>query len=203
MRQRIIRRLVVAATGVGMLFVALAAGSISVGAAPASIFTNNGCAVGNYACLQAAHPNIFTDNGCAVGNYSCLQAALGYPFYGYPGFYNLPYGYPPYPVGYPGYVPYVYAPQPAVPVVTATIVSGRVVTVGQQVSSTMDGFTAGETVTASVTAPNGQVMQIGSAAAAADGSVTVSLTFSSAGTWTLTAHGGTSNKTVTDSYTVQ
>jgi hypothetical protein len=203
MRQRFIRRLVVAATGVGMLFLALVASSISVGAAPASIFTNNGCVVGNYACLQASQPNIFTNNNCAVGNYACLQAALGYPYYGYPGYYNAPYGYPYYPVGY---APYTYAPAPApapAPTVTATIVSGRVVTVGQQVSATIDGFTAGETVTASVTAPNGQVMQIGSATAAADGSVTVSLTFSSPGTWTLTVHGGTSNKTVTDSYTVQ
>src|SRR4051812_8133665 len=60
MRQPLMRRLVVTATGLGLLFMALVASSVSVGAAPPSIFTNNGCTVGNYACLQAAQPSIFS-----------------------------------------------------------------------------------------------------------------------------------------------
>lgn len=202
MRQLLVRRFVVTATGLGLLFMALVASSVSVGAAPASVFTNNGCPVGNYSCLAAAQPNIFSNNGCPVGNYSCLQAAIGNP-YGYPGFYPVPYVNP-YPVGYyqPYYNPYMYATQPTTPM-TATIVSGRAVSTGQQVTATVDGFTAGETVTASATGPNGQTLQIGSAPAAADGSVTVTITFPSAGTWQLTVHGQTSNKTVVDTYTVQ
>jgi hypothetical protein len=198
MRKSFIHRLIVAAAGAGLLFVALIASSISVAALDPSIFTNNGCPVGNYACLQAAQPSIFSNNGCAVGNYACLRAAIGIPYYPY-----HPYFYP-YPVGYPYGVPYAYAPPaPAPGTVTATIVSGRVVTVGQQVSTTVDGFTAGETVTASATGPNGQTLQIGSAPAASDGSVTVSITFPSAGIWQVTLHGQTSNKNVVNSYTVQ
>jgi hypothetical protein len=181
MRSRLVRRLVGVAAGVALLSVALVAGSVSVGAAP---------------------PSLFTRNGCDVGNYSCLQDALGHPVFDNRGFFYNPYsfaGY--YPIAY--YPPYAYVPIPAPMAVTATIVSGRVVTVGQQVAATVDGFAAGETVTASVTAPNGQVTQVGSAPAAADGSVTVGITFPSAGTWQVTLHGQTSNKNVVDSYTVQ
>jgi hypothetical protein len=67
----------------------------------------------------------------------------------------------------------------------------------------VDGFTAGETVTASVTGPGGQTLQVGNAPAAADGSVTVSLTFPSSGSWTLTVHGQTSGKNVVNTYTVK
>jgi hypothetical protein len=199
-------RLMATAIGLGVLFLALVASSTSVGAIDPSIFTNNGCAVGNYACLQAAAPSIFANYGCPVGNYSCLQAALGYPTYPY---YYRPYVYP-YPAAYyqPNtyviYNPYMYATQPATTTTaTATIVSGRVVTTGQQVVATIDGFTAGETVTASVTGPNGQSLQIGSAPAAQDSSVTVTLSFPSTGTWQLTVHGQTSNKNVVNSYTVK
>lgn len=224
MRHQLLRRLIAASIGLGMLFMALIASSISVGAIDPSIFTNNGCPVGNYSCLQAANPSVFTNNGCPVGNYSCLAAAQPAVFtnrgcavgdyaclqarlyYGYSPYYR-PYGYPvsyyqPYAVVYN---PYMYATQPTTTTTTApaSIVSGRAVSAGQQVTATIDGFTAGETVTASATGPNGQTLQIGSAPAAADGSVTVMITFPSAGTWQLTVHGQTSGKNVVDTYTVK
>src|SRR4051794_34094300 len=116
MRQ-LLRRLFVIVTGLGMLFTGLVASSVSVGAIDPSIFTNNGCTVGNYACLQAAQPSIFmnngcpvgnyaclaaaqpsifSNNGCAVGDYACLQARLSYPAYSYQYYYR-PYTYS-YPV---------------------------------------------------------------------------------------------------------
>jgi hypothetical protein len=85
---------------------------------------------------------------------------------------------------------------------TATIVTGRVAATGQQVVASIDGFTAGEMVSAAITGPNGQVMQAGSAPAAGDGSVTIMVTFPSAGTWQVTAHGQSSNKNVVDTFTV-
>jgi len=39
---------------------------------PNNVFTNNGCPVGNYACLGF-------NNGCAVGNFSCYSADGGCP----------------------------------------------------------------------------------------------------------------------------
>ena len=44
--------------------------------------------------------------------------------------------------------------------------------------------------------------QVGSAQAAADGTVTISLTFPAAGKWQITAHGQTSGKDVVTYYTV-
>jgi hypothetical protein len=60
---------------------------------------------------------------------------------------------------------------------TATIMTGRAVASGQQIAASIDGFTAGEMVSAAITAPNGRMMQAGSAAAAGDGSVTIMVTF--------------------------
>jgi hypothetical protein len=192
MRHPLLRRLVVTAVGLGALFTALVASSISVGAIDPSVFTNNGCPVGNYSCLQAA--------------LASPSQPIYYPtppyMYGYP--YHPYYPYYPYPVAY--VQPYVYAPQPPpaqAPTTSATIASGRSAATGRQVAIVVGGFTPDETVTASVTGPNGQSLQIGSAPAASDGSVTITLSFPSAGTWQVTVHGQTSGKNVVNTYTVQ
>lgn len=44
---------------------------------------------------------------------------------------------------------------------------------------------------------------VGSAAAASDGSITITATFTAAGAWKVTSHGQTSNKDVTTQLTVQ
>ncbi len=73
---------------------------------------------------------------------------------------------------------------------------------GQAVTFTVGGFTASETVSASVTAPDASVAQLGSAQAAADGTVTIQVAFPSAGNWQVTAHGQTSGANVVTRYTV-
>jgi hypothetical protein len=191
MQHPLLRRLVVTAVGFGALFTALVASSISVGAIDPSVFTNNGCPVGNYSCLQGA-----LASPTQPIYYPTPPYAYGYPYHPY---------YPYYPYSVPYVQPYAYAPQPQpapAPAVSATIVSGRSASTGQQVAAVVDGFTPGETVTASVTGPNGQTLQIGSAPAASDGSVTVTLSFPSAGTWQVTVHGQTSAKNVVSTYTV-
>jgi hypothetical protein len=54
------------------------------GGVPNAVFTNNGCPVGNYACLGTfpfvGGPSyVFANNGCALGNFSCFGT---YPFFG-------------------------------------------------------------------------------------------------------------------------
>jgi hypothetical protein len=201
------RRLVVTALGLSALSIALVATSPSVSAAiDPAIFTNNGCDVGNYSCLQEAQPSIFTSYGCDVGNYSCLYAATGYPTYQYRYPYYAstfyPYYYQP-PTTYVVYLPTSSTTPPTTTTPTGTIVTGYTATVGQQVTTTVGGFTPGETVSAAVSDPNNMTVQIGSAPAAADGTVTVSLTFPRAADWKLTLHGQTSNKTVVNIYIVK
>ena len=96
MKHSLLRRLIVTAIGLGALSTALLASSASVGAVvDPSVFTNNGCDVGNYACLEAAQPNVFASYGCDIGNYSCLYGATGYPTYQYysPYYYGPGYGF--------------------------------------------------------------------------------------------------------------
>ncbi len=114
------------------------------------------------------------------------------------GFVNGPgYVYGPGIVTNPAPVP---APAPA-PVPAPAPGTGTA-TVGQAVTFTLGGFTTNETVSASVTAPDASVAQIGSAQAAADGTVTIQITFPAAGAWQVVAHGQTSGKDVVTRYTV-
>jgi len=57
------------------------------GGVPNAVFTNNGCPVGNYACLGTfpfvGTPNFVTANNCPSGNFSCLGTT---PFFGGPSF---------------------------------------------------------------------------------------------------------------------
>ncbi len=198
MRRVLSRRLVMAVVGLGSL-IAVLVGSGAVTAAPPNVFTNNGCAVGNYTCLRNAGvwPGWQNWRGFYWGNY----------YYGSAPFYNVAYGFPRY-YGYYGYAnPYINPYVSYVPAGTASvsgsIVSGRTAGVNQSVSVTLGGFTPGEAVAASITAPNGQITQIGSAAAAADGTVTVTATFPSTGSWQITVKGQTSGKSVVTPYTVQ
>jgi hypothetical protein len=211
MQQPLLRRLVVTALGLGALFTALVASSASVGAAvDPAVFTNNGCDVGNYACLEAAQPNVFTSYGCDIGNYSCLYSATGYPTYQYRYPYYAapiyPYAYQyPYTYSYVVYLPPTTSttPPPTTTTATGTIVSGYAAPVGQQVTTNVTGFTPGEQVTAAVTGPKGVTAVIGSAPAAADGSVTVYMTFPTRGTWLVTLKGQSSYRTVANLYQVQ
>jgi hypothetical protein len=207
MTHPLLRRFVVAALGLAALLTALVASSLPVGAAvDPAVFTNNGCPVGNYSCLQAAQPSIFASYGCPVGNYSCLYAATGYPNYQYVYPYYAatiyPYAYQP-PTTYVVYIPTTSTTPPTTTTAAGTIVTGYSATSGQQVTATVGGFTPGESVTAGVRSPNGQTAQIGSAPAAADGTVTVSLSFPSTGDWTLGLKGQTSGKTVANIYVVK
>jgi hypothetical protein len=205
------RRLVVTALGLGALFSALVASSVSVGAAiDPAVFTNNGCDVGNYACLEAAQPSIFTSYGCDIGNYSCLYAATGYPTYQYrypyytstiyPYYYQYPYTYT-----YVVYLPptSTTTTPPTTTTATGTIVSGYAAPVGQQVTTNVAGFTPGEQVTAAVTGPKGVTAVLGSTPAGADGSVTAFMTFPTKGTWLVSLKGQTSGHTVANLYSVQ
>ncbi len=211
MLRRLVRPFAVAASGLMLLFAALvmplAVAADDPADAPPGVFTNNGCAVGNYSCLSnggtvcpVGNYSCLYNNGvaCNVGNYSCLYNNFGVgPYYGrYPGnFYG--YGTLPYVNPYPvAYAPTYLAP-------TATVASGSVVTLGQTVAFIASGFTAGESVAVTVTAPNGQASSVGSAPAASDGSVTITATFTTAGAWKVVAHGQTSNKDVTTQLTVQ
>ena len=191
MRRVFSRRLVVGAVGLGSL-IAVLVGSGAVTAAPPQVFTNNGCVVGNYTCLRnmGVWPGFQNYRGLFYGN----------NYYGAAPFYNVAYGLP---YANPYISPYV-AYAPAAPAsATGSIVSGRSVGINQSVSVTNSGFTPGESVAASITAPNGQIIQIGSAAAAADGTVTITAAFPSAGNWQITAKGQTSGKSVVTPYTVQ
>jgi hypothetical protein len=111
----------------------------------------------------------------------------------YPGLYT---GYPFAPGGVP-----IYSGTPAPAPAPAPAATGTAATVGTPVAVTATGFTPNETVSAWVTGPDGNVTQIGSAPAAADGTVTITITFPSAGTWQVTAHGQTSQKEVVNRYT--
>mgnify|MGYP001305637698 CR=1 FL=1 len=91
---------------------------------------------------------------------------------------------------------------PASPSVVPPAPGIGMATVGQPVTFSVGGFTANETVSASVTAPDASVSQIGSTQAAADGSVIIAITFPSAGNWQITAHGQSSGKDVVTLYTV-
>jgi hypothetical protein len=209
MQQSLIRRLVVSALALGALIVALVASSVSVGAAvDPAVFTNNGCDIGNYSCLEAAQPSIFTSYGCDIGNYSCLYSATGYPTYQYRYPYYAspiyPYAYQyPYTYTYVVYLPTTPAPPPTTTTATGTIVSGYAAPVGQQVTTNVPGFIPGERVTAAVTGPKGVTAVLGTASAGADGSVTVYVTFPTRGTWQVTLKGQISNRTVMNLYSVQ
>lgn len=115
-----------------------------------------------------------------------------------PGFSGFPYGFGfPYGPGYglvPGVVP-VPAPAPAAAPASSA-------TVGTPVTITATGFTPNETVSAWATGPDGNVTQIGSAPASADGTVTITIAFPAAGNWQVTTHGQTSGKEVVNRYTV-
>lgn len=128
--------------------------------------------------------------------------ALFDTFYYYtscPGVYN---GY------YNGYYPgYTFAPGGVpivggVPVTTAPAVGSGTATVGTPVTITATGFAANETVSATATGPDGKATQIGSAPASGDGTVSITITFPSAGNWQVAAHGQTSQKDVINRYTV-
>ena len=112
----------------------------------------------------------------------------------YPGLYT---GYPYVPGGVP---PYNVAPAPVAPAASAPA-AGTPATVGTPVTVAATGFTPGETVAASVIGPDGTTTQIGTAPAAADGSVTITITFPAAGNWQVTAHGQSSQKDVVNRYT--
>lgn len=57
------------------------------GGVPNAVFTNNGCPVGNYACLGTfpfvGGPNFVVANNCPSGNFSCFGTA---PFFGGPSY---------------------------------------------------------------------------------------------------------------------
>jgi hypothetical protein len=96
----------------------------------------------------------------------------------------------------PGGAPiYGVAPAPPPPA------SSAAATVGTPVTVTATGFAPNETVSAWATGPDGTVTQIGSTPASADGTVTITITFPSAGNWQVTAHGQTSQKEVINRYT--
>lgn len=137
-----------------------------------------------------------------LGRYPALgPCALGGGGY----FYNsCAFGYGPFFPGYAGlYGPaYVYAPGTTAVQPPATTPATGTATVGTPVTVTAGGFTPNESVSAWVTGPDGNVTQIGSAPAAADGTVTISVTFPSAGNWQVTAHGQSSQKDVVSRYTV-
>lgn len=192
MRRLLLRRLVVIGIGLGALLTA-AVSTVSVSAAPPQVFTNNGCVVGNYTCLQNAV------TACPNGNYSCLQNVFGNLYFGRPYLYSYAPYYPTVAYATPYYVTAPAAPAAAM----GSVVSGRLASVGQATSFSLSGFTAGESVMASITGPSGQVTQIGAAAASGDGVVTITVTFPSTGTWQVTAHGQTSNKNIVSQYTVQ
>ncbi|MHB8644851.1 MAG: hypothetical protein ACYDAR_03555 [Thermomicrobiales bacterium] len=104
----------------------------------------------------------------------------------------------------PGYVPIattttVPAPPPMLPPAPAP--GANTTTVGQSVTFSISGFTANETVAAWVTAPDASVTPIGSTQAA-DGSITIVISFPSAGNWQVTAHGQSSGIEVVTGYTV-
>ncbi len=107
------------------------------------------------------------------------------------GFFGSGYGFGP---GY-GYGPGVIIAPTSAPNVGAA-------TVGQAVTFNVGGFAANETVSAMVTAPDASVSQVGSAQAAADGTVTIQITFPSAGNWQVMTHGQSSGKDVVTRFTV-
>jgi len=92
---------------------------------------------------------------------------------------------------------------PTVPVVVAPGTgSPATATVNTPITFTLTGFAPGEQVSAFATGPDASVRQIGAAAANADGSVTVTVTFPSAGQWTVTAKGQSSQKQTVTGFTV-
>jgi len=128
---------------------------------------------------------------------SCPGASLSGGYVSVPGYVYGP-GYTLVPgAGVPAPAP-VPAPVP----VPAPAPSGTAATVGTAVTITAVGFTPNETVSAWITAPDTSVTQIGTAPASADGTVSISVTFPSAGTWQVTAHGQTSGKDVINRYAV-
>ena len=134
-------------------------------------------------------PCYFFDTGYYYG--SCPGASFYGPGYPYaPGVVVNPV---PAPAPAPAPVP-VPAPAPVPGVGTAMV--------GQAVTFTIGGFTANETVSAAVTAPDASVSQLGTAQAAADGTIIIQITFPAAGNWQVTTHGQTSGKNVVTSYTV-
>ncbi len=137
----------------------------------------------------------------------CYYFDTGYYYNSCPGagFFGSGYGYDPgivinpAPPSAPAPVP---APSPAPATVPAPASGTGTATAGQPVTFSVGGFTPNETVSASITAPDASMGQIGSAQAAADGTVTISLTFPAAGNWQIAAHGQSSNKDVVTRYTV-
>ncbi len=95
-----------------------------------------------------------------------------------------------------------YAYNPGVVSNPAPASGAATATAGRSVTFSVSGFTPTETVATSVTAPDASMVQIGSAQASADGTVTISLTFPAAGNWQITAHGQRSSKDVVTRYTV-
>ncbi|MGI8690376.1 MAG: hypothetical protein ACR2M3_17490 [Thermomicrobiales bacterium] len=133
----------------------------------------------------------------------CYYFDTGYYYNSCPsaGFFGPGYAYNPGVVINPAPAP-VPVPAPAPVPVPAPASGTGTATAGQPVTFSVGGFTPNETVSASVTAPDASVAQIGSAQAAADGTVTISLTFPAAGNWQITAHGQSSSKDVVTRYTV-
>jgi hypothetical protein len=136
---------------------------------------------------------------------------LGACYYFDTGFYwnscpgaSLSGGYGPGYVFGPGYtlVPGAGVPVPAPAPAPVPAPTSTAATVGTAVTITAVGFTPNETVSAWITAPDSSVTQIGSAPASADGTVSISVTFPSAGNWQVTAHGQTSGREVVNRYTV-
>ena len=99
-----------------------------------------------------------------------------------------------------------YAPNYGAPVVpappTGTTTTGNPAPVGQPVAIPAAGFNAGETVVVTLTAPNGQATPGASTQADGNGNATVTVTFPSAGNWTVTIKGQASGKQGTIQYSV-
>jgi hypothetical protein len=93
------------------------------------------------------------------------------------------------------YVPPTTTAPPATP-------AGNTAKVGQAVSIPAAGFSAGETVLVTLTGPNGMATAGTSTQADANGNATVTVTFPSAGNWTVTIKGQTSGKQGTIQYSV-
>lgn len=102
--------------------------------------------------------------------------------------------------------PAFYGPGYGVPAAPATpappAATGNSAKVGQAVSIPAAGFNANETVLVTLTGPNGQTTQGTSTQADASGNATVTVTFTSAGNWTVTIKGQASGKLGTIQYTV-
>ena len=85
---------------------------------------------------------------------------------------------------------------------TAAPGTATAATVGAAVTFTATGFTAGETVSAWVTAPDSTATALDQMVADSTGSASFTTTFASAGFWQITAHGIDSAHEVVGQYQV-